>query len=100
MPIEDHADSMAGLSSAFLSVKSFDDMKNVYQLETAVAKLIDVDHDGKHWGNEIRRAQHFFQEELYRHWLKQRLSVLRIPSCLLQIFANDLSCMQWPGRTC
>ena len=71
MPIEDHADSMAGLSSAFLSVTSFDDMKNVYQLETAVAKLIDVDHDGKHWGNEIRRAQHFFQEELYRHWLKQ-----------------------------
>ena len=69
--IEDHADSMAGLSSAFLSVTSFDDMKNVYQLETAVAKLIDVDHDGKHWGNEIRRAQHFFQEELYRHWLKQ-----------------------------
>ena len=71
---EDHGvneESTTSPSSAFLSITSFDDMKNIYELEAAVAKLIDIDHDGKHWGNEIRRGQNFFQEELYRHWLKQ-----------------------------
>jgi hypothetical protein len=69
--IEENVATVPSPSSAFLSISSFDDMKNIYELEVAVAKLIDIDYNGKHWGNEIRRAQKFFQEELHKHWLKE-----------------------------